>query len=175
SSSSEPKSSTSSSSSEPKSSTSSSSSTYESEPNPNLGIASFVDLSKDPWDYVERYKTEPNYKKWFDDNYSQYSSIFEAVGLPEPQENIPSWIKNTASRWAENQIDDGTFIQGIEFMLENDIILISEIPESASSSAEKIPNWVRSNAGWWSQNIISESEFTNSLKYLIEKGIIVIN
>ena len=95
--------------------------------------------------------------------------------MPEPQENIPSWIKNTASRWAENQIDDGTFIQGIEFMLENDIILISEIPESASSSAEKIPNWVRSNAGWWSQNIISESEFTNSLKYLIEKGIIVIN
>ena len=51
------------------------------EPN---GLASFVDETKDPQSYVDRYNKEPTYKKWFDDNYSEYSSIYQAVGLEEP-------------------------------------------------------------------------------------------
>jgi hypothetical protein len=50
-----------------------------------LGIASFVDESKDPQSYVDRYNSEASYKKWFDDNYPKYSSIYEAVGLEEPK------------------------------------------------------------------------------------------
>jgi uncharacterized protein YjbI with pentapeptide repeats len=49
-----------------------------------LGIASFVDQSKDPQHYIDRYNNEPTYKQWFDENYPQYSSIYEAVGLDEP-------------------------------------------------------------------------------------------
>jgi hypothetical protein len=49
-----------------------------------IGTASFVDTSKDPQSYVERYSNEPSYKEWFDENYSQYSSIYEAVGLEKP-------------------------------------------------------------------------------------------
>ncbi|MDF2426559.1 MAG: Ig domain-containing protein [Nitrosopumilus sp.] len=56
------------------------------EPN---GLASFVDEAKDPQSYVDRYNTEPTYKKWFDDNYSEYSSIYEAVGLEEPKVLAP--------------------------------------------------------------------------------------
>jgi len=48
------------------------------------GIASFVDQTKDPQHYIDRYNNEPTYKEWFDENYSQYSSIYEAVGLEEP-------------------------------------------------------------------------------------------
>ena len=51
-----------------------------------LGIASFVDTSKDPQSYVDRYNNEPSYKKWFDDNYPEYSSIYQAVGLKEVKE-----------------------------------------------------------------------------------------
>jgi len=54
-----------------------------------LGIASFVDESKDPQSYVDRYNSEATYKKWFDDNYSEYSSIYEAVGLEAPKELAP--------------------------------------------------------------------------------------
>jgi sugar lactone lactonase YvrE len=49
----------------------------------DLGIASFVDESKDPQSYVDRYNNEPSYKKWFDDNYSEYDSIYHAVGIKE--------------------------------------------------------------------------------------------
>nr|WP_237087709.1 Ig domain-containing protein [Nitrosopumilus piranensis] len=51
--------------------------------------APFVDESKDPQSYVDRYNNEASYKKWFDDNYPEYSSIYEAVGLEEHLE-IPA-------------------------------------------------------------------------------------
>jgi hypothetical protein len=51
-------------------------------------IASFVDATKDPQSYVNRYNDESTYKEWFDENYSQYSSIYEAVGLEEPEFGI---------------------------------------------------------------------------------------
>ena len=56
----------------------------EPEPPKELGIASFVDPAKDPQSYVDRYNNEPKYKEWFDENYSQYESIHQAVGLTEP-------------------------------------------------------------------------------------------
>jgi len=51
-------------------------------------LASFVDETKDLQSYVDRYNNEESYKEWFDDNYPQYSSIYEAVGLEEPEFGI---------------------------------------------------------------------------------------
>ena len=48
-------------------------------------IASFVDPNNDPQYYVDRYNNEESYKEWFDTNFSEYSSIYEAVGLEEPE------------------------------------------------------------------------------------------
>jgi len=45
--------------------------------------ASFVDPEKDPQYYVNRYYNEPDYREWFDTNHSEYSSIYQAVGLRE--------------------------------------------------------------------------------------------
>ncbi|MBT6647139.1 MAG: pentapeptide repeat-containing protein, partial [Thaumarchaeota archaeon] len=49
-----------------------------------LGIASFVDQTKDPQHYIDRYNNESTYKEWFDENYPQYLSIYEAVGMEKP-------------------------------------------------------------------------------------------
>ena len=57
----------------------------------DLGLASFVDETKDPQSYVDRYNNEETYKKWFDDNFSEYSSIYQAVGLEEPVE-APAFV-----------------------------------------------------------------------------------
>jgi hypothetical protein len=59
-------------------------------------------------------------------------------------------------------------------MLENNIIMISNIP-FGNASGDEIPDWVRNNALWWSQDLISENEFVNSLEFLIQEGIIIIN
>ena len=44
----------------------------------NSGIADFVDSSKDPQHYVDRYYNEKSYKSWFDKNYPQLT-IEQAV------------------------------------------------------------------------------------------------
>jgi len=49
-------------------------------------IAPFVDQSKNPCSYVDRYDNEPAYEKWFRDNYSEYISIYEAVGIQDKRE-----------------------------------------------------------------------------------------
>jgi hypothetical protein len=52
----------------------------ESQPEPISKIASFVDITKDPQYYIDRYNNEIAYKQWFDSNYPDLT-IEEAVGL----------------------------------------------------------------------------------------------
>ena len=42
---------------------------------------------------------------------------------------IPDWIKSNAGWWAEGTVDDETFLNGIEFLIENKIIDISSESE----------------------------------------------
>ncbi len=96
---------------------------------------SFVDPQKDPQSYVDRYNNEVSYKEWFDRNFPDYT-IYEAVGLAEPtKEKVPAWIKNNAEWWSEGQIDDGTFINGIQFLMTKKIIDIPDLPEQASEKS----------------------------------------
>lgn len=89
------------------------------------------------------------------------------------EEKIPEWIKNNARWWADNQILDSDFVLGIQYLVQEKIIVILSLPEQASEQTENsIPEWVRNNADWWSDNLISEEEFLNAIKYLIEQGII---
>ena len=39
-------------------------------------------------------------------------------------QNIPSWIKNTASYWGNNQISDNDFLNAIEWLIDNGILKI---------------------------------------------------
>ena len=43
------------------------------------------------------------------------------LAIPESsaQDVIPLWIKNNASWWADDKIDDFTFAQGIGFLIKN--------------------------------------------------------
>jgi len=96
---------------------------------------SFVDPEKDPQSYVDRYNNELRYKEWFDRNFPDYT-IYEAVGLAESaKEKVPGWIKNNAKWWSEGQIDDGTFVNGIQFLMTKKIIDIPDLPEQASEKA----------------------------------------
>ncbi|MCY4490963.1 MAG: Ig domain-containing protein [Thaumarchaeota archaeon] len=57
--------------------------------------APFVDSAKDMQYYIDRYNNEPAYKEWFDANYPEYSSIYQAVGLDEPPK-IPAPFVDSA-------------------------------------------------------------------------------
>ena len=44
---------------------------------------------------------------------------------PTPSTEIPGWIKNNAEWWSSGQIDDNYFVQGIQWLIENDIMRIT--------------------------------------------------
>ena len=89
--------------------------------------------------------------------------------------NVPAWIKNNAGWWASDMIDDSSFLQGIQYLIKEGIMVIPPTGSSASSQTEQsVPAWVKNTAGWWADDLISETEFVNSLQYLIEVGIIVV-
>ena len=46
---------------------------------------------------------------------------------------VPSWVKNNAGWWAEGTIDDDSFVQGIQFLIKEGIMSITQAQESKQS------------------------------------------
>jgi len=90
----------------------------------------------------------------------------------ESKVTIPDWIRNNAKWWAEGQIGDSDFTNGIQFMIKENIISIPDLPEQTTETTEGVPGWVRNNAGWWADGLISDDDFVSGIKYLVEQGII---
>ena len=86
---------------------------------------------------------------------------------------IPDWIKEVAAFWCDDKIDDASFIEGIQYLIENGIIIV-QATTSGSGGTQEIPSWVKNNACWWSQGLIADEDFASGLKYLIEIGVIKI-
>jgi len=87
---------------------------------------------------------------------------------------IPDWIKNNALWWSNNQISESDFVSGVEYMIQNRIIVIPQISGSESNQSSEVPSWIKNNAGWWAQELITDEDFVSGLEYLIKNGIITI-
>jgi hypothetical protein len=92
-----------------------------------------------------------------------------------PTNEIPSWIKNNAAWWAEDAIDDDSFIQGIQFLIKEGIMEISPTTQGSGTGYSEIPSWIKNNAKWWADGSIDESSFISGIEYLVKEGIITIN
>ena len=101
--------------------------------------------------------------------------ILMAPVVSSQQATIPAWIKNNAMWWASDQIPDSAFLQGIQFLIKEGIMVIPFTETSASSQSQEVPPWIKNTAGWWAEDKISEVEFVNAIVYLIKNGIIVVN
>ena len=87
---------------------------------------------------------------------------------------IPAWIKNNAGWWATDQIDDSSFLQGIQYLIKEGIMVIPPTETSGSSESQGVPAWVKNNAGWWADGQIDDNAFISGIQYLIKSGIIVV-
>lgn len=83
---------------------------------------------------------------------------------------IPAWIKNGAKWWASGQISDAEFIDAIEYLTKENIIVIQKTQSIQHVST--IPSWLKTNASWWADNRISDDDFVKGLQYLVNAGIV---
>jgi len=93
---------------------------------------------------------------------------------------IPNWIKNVAGWWASGVISENEFLTGIEYLVNNNIILLDFVPcnykiQNQYGDTKSVPDWIKNNANWWSENLIDDTDFINGLQYLIEYKIIKID
>ena len=54
--------------------------------------------------------------------------------------SIPSWIKNTAKWWSEGQVSDSDFINGLQWLIDNNILKVSKKNESSIFGEKPILN-----------------------------------
>ena len=100
--------------------------------------------------------------------------LSEAPDVDPGSFTVPSWIKNTAGWWADGQIDDSSFVSGIQWLILNDVITISSTQQGAGDGDNIIPSWVKNTAGWWAEDKIHDITFVSAIKYLINEGIMIV-
>ena len=84
---------------------------------------------------------------------------------------LPSWIKTIAGYWHADKIPDQQFLGMIEYLIDNEIIVLPSTEEGANTS-NQVPAWVKNNAGWWASDKIDDQTFVNGIQYLVKIGLI---
>ena len=90
--------------------------------------------------------------------------------------SMPDWIRNNAGWWATDKINDSSFLQGIQYLIKEKIMIIPQTEKSSSTdTAQLVPVWVKNNAGWWAKGEIDDKTFVSGIQYLIKVGIIKVS
>jgi hypothetical protein len=83
---------------------------------------------------------------------------------------IPAWVKNNAGWWAAGAIDDNSFVQGIQFLVQEGFMKIPVTEQGSGSGSNEIPAWVKNNAGWWAAGAIDDNSFVQGIQFLVQEG-----
>jgi hypothetical protein len=127
-----------------------------------------------PQYYIKRYENESRYREWFDSQFPG-KTIYEIVGISEEsQKLVPSWLKQYAKLWSDEDIDDSLFAEKISDLIRQRIITINEELPQINSQDRNIPGWFKNIAKWYSEGNITENDFLVGIQYLIEHRIIVV-
>jgi hypothetical protein len=106
--------------------------------------------------------------------YSGSSDSIEFELIDSGKIMIPFWVRGFSKYWYNDEISDKEFAQGIEFLINENIIVVSQSASQGTVSEVKIPNWIKTSTGWWIEEKISDGEFAKSIEYLIKVGIIIL-
>jgi len=97
------------------------------------------------------------------------------TSISAQSQEVPSWIKNNAGWWADGSIDDTAFLQGIQYLIKEGIMIIPSTESSGTSESKEIPSWIKNNAGWWADGTIDDNTFVQGIQFLVKQGIMVVD
>jgi len=94
------------------------------------------------------------------------------TGINDPTPAIiPSWIKTTTGYWVDGFSSDDEFVNAMQFLIDEGIIVIPPTASGGEIAAE-IPSWIKTTTGYWVSNKITDVEFINAIQWLVNNGII---
>ena len=106
--------------------------------------------------------------------FSILPSVFAEDDTSDQQDaefTLPGWVKAIAGYWHDDKIQDQQFLGMIEYLIDNEIIILPSTEDGANLSNE-VPAWVKNNAGWWANDKIDDQTFVNAMQYLVKIGLI---
>ena len=107
--------------------------------------------------------------------------LFVPPSMPssEAQEDytIPSWIKNNADWWADEQVADAHYDKIIHMMKSFSLnpTQTSTPTPTPTESVTAIPSWIKNNAEWWADGVIDDNTFISGIQHLVKVGIIKVS
>jgi plastocyanin len=121
------------------------------------------------------FKTNGDYKiksyYGFPSTITDVNISYNQTQSPSNAYQIPHYIKNNARWWISGEITDNDFINGIQFLIKNEYMII-HTSNMLKVSSSFIPAWIKYNVGNWTSGNVSDDEFVADISYLINHGII---
>ena len=102
------------------------------------------------------------------------SEVVDSFLVEIVDQNIPSWIKSSAEKWANGRISDNTFLQSIQYLIKSGTIKASLYLQGSAFDSNQIPSWTQRIALWWSNEKIDDNTFLQATQYLLQVGVIKI-
>ena len=85
---------------------------------------------------------------------------------------IPDWFKQTTELWTTKKISDDTYIEILEFLLQERVITIPMSKAPKDNNNVDLPIWINNTAEKWIKGDISNDEFSISIKWMLDHGIV---
>jgi len=92
-----------------------------------------------------------------------------------PTGQVPDWIKFTSGVWVDGNSSDSEFINAIQFLIEDKIIVLPPTAQGSDGESNEIPSWIKFTTGVWVDGTSSDSEFISAIQFLIKEGIMTIS
>lgn len=92
--------------------------------------------------------------------------------IAKQTQSIPPWIKNVAKWRCDDSISGNEFLQGIEYLVQQNVIKISG--ESDAEFSGDLQKLVKTNSCLWSRGFVSDDEFLIGIAHLIKNNLIKI-
>ncbi|MDE1843916.1 MAG: hypothetical protein KGI10_01145 [Thaumarchaeota archaeon] len=86
---------------------------------------------------------------------------------------VPSWIKNNALKWSQQEIPDADFVNGMRWLVEHQVIPVDDIVETEDGSI--LADSVKKIAYSWSRGQVPDIEFIHGIEYLVRHGVIALD
>lgn len=137
-------------------------------------IVTFLEDLKPNYDGIGiLYITGPTCNVCSDDNLEKLLGLIRGSSPTISTEyyKIPQWVRHNAQWWADDEIGDEDFLKGIEYLINQGIIVIPA-PQPTGGTSHVIPIWIKNDARWWANNEIGDEDFVKAMQFLVANNII---
>ena len=97
--------------------------------------------------------------------------VLDGVEVLKVTPTMPEWVRIVVSYWADGIISDSTFINCMQYIIENGVVHVSSVPLQPDP-VSVIPDRVRTNLSHWANGSVPDSMFIGSMHFLIKNDII---